>query len=154
MSEPEGGAQRGHGALPEGGALPEWPVGTVGLLIAAGPHAIPVSTAVRAGDDRLVFGLARRRRTLAHLREDPRAAFALLAEGVAFTAYGEVRVVREQLERVPPVAALELRVERLQDHLAEGRTEMLAAARWRWAVEEAKDADRAVVAEIAALADG
>ncbi|HLL86775.1 MAG TPA: hypothetical protein VK387_05650 [Thermoleophilaceae bacterium] len=139
---------------PEGGPLPEWPTRTVGVLTAAGPHAIPVSTAVRAGDDRLLLGLARRRRTLARLREDPRAAFAVLAEGIAFTAYGRTRVVREQLERAPAVAALELRVERLQDHLAEGRTEMLAAPEWRWAEDEAREADRAVVAELEALARG
>ena len=30
--------------------LPEWPEGTVAVLSTAGPHAIPVSTAVRAGD--------------------------------------------------------------------------------------------------------
>jgi len=139
-------------AEPEGGSLPHWPARTVGLLVAAGTHAIPISTAARASGDRLIFALARRRRTLAYLREDPRAAFALLAEELAFTAYGRARVVREQLEHVPAVAALELLVERVQDHLAEGRTEMLAAPQWRWSDERAREADRQVVEEIAQLA--
>jgi hypothetical protein len=139
---------------PHAGPLPEWPTGTVGVLVVQGPHAIPISTAVRSGDDRLVFALARRRETLARVREEPRAAFALLAEGVAFTAYGQASLIREELASVPAVAALELRVERVQDHLAEGRTEMLAAPHWRWSDERAREADRAVVAEIEALARG
>ena len=132
--------------------LPDWERGAPGLLIATGPHAMPVSTAVRAGDRTLVFGLARRRETLARLREHPHAAFALLAEGIAFTAYGDARVICEQLEGAPNMAGLELRAERIQNHLADGRTEMLSAARWRWRQEEAHEADRIVVAAIEALA--
>ena len=33
--------------------------------------------------------------------------------------------------------AVELQVERVQDHLADGRTEILDGARWRWIDEEA-----------------
>jgi hypothetical protein len=136
---------------PDSGPLPEWPLRTAGLFIVAGPHAIPISTAVRADDRRLVFGLARRRETLARLREDPRVAFALLAEGMAFTAYGQARVVREQLGDAPNMAGIELRVERVQDHLADGRTEMLGQPRWKWREEPAREADRIVMAEIEAL---
>lgn len=132
--------------------LPEWERGAPGLLIVAGPHAMPVSTAVRAGDRRLVLALARRRETLARLREDPRAAFALLAEGVAFTAYGDAAVVREELEGAANMAGVELRAGRIQNHLADGRTEMLSAAGWRWRQDEAREADRRVLAAIAALA--
>jgi hypothetical protein len=139
---------------PDSGPLPSWPLRAAGFLVTAGPHAIPVSTAVRAGDRRLVFGLARRRETLARVRADPRAGFALLAEGMAFTAYGRVEVVREQLEGAPSVAALELRVERVQDHLADGRTEIVTAPSWHWTEESAAEADRAVLAEIEALARG
>ena len=32
--------------------VPEWPEGTVAVLSTAGPHAIPVSTATRAGEGR------------------------------------------------------------------------------------------------------
>lgn len=139
---------------PDSGPLPEWPIRTAGLLVVAGPHAIPISTAVRAGDRRLVLGLSRRRETLARLREDPRVAFAVLAEGMAFTAYGDASVVREKLEGMPNLAAIELRVERVQDHLADGRTEMLGAAEWRWITDDAREADRTVVAEIEELAGG
>jgi len=132
-------------------ALPEWPLQAPGLLIVAGPHVIPISTAVRAGDLRLLLGLSRRRDTLARLREDPSAAFALLAEGLAFTAYGRASVLREKLEGMPNLAAIELHVERVQDHLADGRTEMLDQARWRWASEDAREADGKVLAEIEAL---
>lgn len=137
---------------PDSGPLPEWPLRAPGLLIVAGPHAIPVSTAVRAGDRRLILGLSRRRETLARLREDPRAAFALLAGGLAFTAYGHAGVLREKLEGMPNLAAVELRVERVQDHLADGRTEMIDQARWRWVTDDAREADGKVVAEIEALA--
>jgi len=133
-------------------ALPDWERRAAGLLIVTGPHAMPISTAVRAGDRRLVFGLARRRETLARLREDSSAAFALLAEGMAFTAYGDASVICEKLEGAPNMAGVELRVERVQNHLADGRTEMLSAAGWRWRQEDAREADRTVVAAIVALA--
>lgn len=133
--------------------LPHWPPGTAAVLCVAGPHSIPVSTAIRAGDNRLLFALGRRRETLARLRDDPRAALCLLAEGVAFTAHGEISVVREELRRIP-VAALELRVARVQDHLVDGRTEMLGAPGWRWRTERDAEADRLVHAELAALAMG
>jgi hypothetical protein len=132
--------------------LPEWPPRAAGFLIVSGPHAIPISTAIRAGDRRLLFGLAQGRETLARVRAHPRAAFALLAEGAAFTAYGSVNVARDRLEAAPNVAALELLVEHLQDHLADGRTEILAAASWRWLEEDAREADREVLSEIEALA--
>jgi hypothetical protein len=35
--------------------LPGWPQGTVAILAVSGPHAIPVSTAVRLTGDRLAF---------------------------------------------------------------------------------------------------
>ena len=132
--------------------LPEWERGTPAVLCASGPHAIPVSTAVRAGNDRLVFALAASRETLTRLRGDPRAAFCLLGEHVAFTAYGQAGVVREELEAAPSVAAVELRVERVQDHLADGRTVMLDGARWEWADERAREAEPGILAELERLA--
>ena len=121
------------------------------MLSVAGPHAIPVSTATRASGDRIVFALARRRDTLARLREDPRAALCLLGGGIAFTAVGEVRVVREELGASPHVAALELRVTRVQDHLADGRTEMIDGARWSFTSDDAREADAALREELAGL---
>ena len=59
--------------------LPTWPPGTPAVLCVAGPHAIPVSSYVRAGDDRILLALGSRRETLARLRADPGAAFCVLA---------------------------------------------------------------------------
>ena len=132
--------------------LPRWPLRTPAVLSVAGPHAIPVSTAVRAGDDRIVFALGGRRETLRRLRADPRAALTVLADGLAFSASGRVAVIRERLDASSGVAALELRVERVHDHLADGRTELLAPARWRWREERAAGYDRAILAELEALA--
>ena len=131
--------------------LPHWEPGTPGVLCTAGPHAIPVSTAVRAADDRLLFALAASRETLARLREEPQVAYCLLGDGVAFTAYGEARVVAEQLESVP-VVPVEVRVESVQDHLMEGRTELLDGARWRFSAHRDVEADAAIVAELRRLA--
>jgi len=128
--------------------LPHWERGTPGILCVAGPRAIPISTAVRVGDDRLRFALARSRETLVALREDSRAAFCVLGAGVAFTAHGSVVVVREELESAPTVAGLELRVERVQDHLADGRTELLDGARWRWRDESFAAIEDEIVAEL------
>jgi len=110
-----------------------------------------VSTAVRAADDRLLFALAASRETLARLREEPQVAYCLLGDGVAFTAYGEARVVAEQLESVP-VVPVEVGVESVQDHLMEGRTELLDGARWRFSAQRDVEADAAIVAELRRLA--
>jgi hypothetical protein len=113
-------------------SLPHWERGTAAVLSVAGPHAIPVSTAVRAADDRAVMAIGSRRETLSRLRSEPGAALCVLGSGLAFTAHGRASVVREQLESAETVVAVELVVERVQDHLADGRTEMLDGARWRW----------------------
>jgi hypothetical protein len=131
--------------------LPHWEPGTPAVLATGGPHAIPVSTATRAGERRIVFALARRRDTLARLRDDPAAALCILGEGVAFTAEGTVRVLREELEASPHVAALELEVARLQDHLADGRTAMEDGARWSFTSDDARAADAGVRAQLAGL---
>jgi hypothetical protein len=133
-------------------ALPEWEQGTPAVLCAAGPHPIPVSTFVRGGDALILIALARSRATLERLRADPTAALCLLGRGVAFTAHGATRVVRESLTSATGIAAVELRVERVQDHLADGRTEMLDGARWRWLDPGFGKNDEAVLAELRALA--
>ncbi len=58
--------------------------------------------------------------------------------------------MREPLEAAP-VVGVELRVESVQDHLADGRTEMLDGARWRWLDAQAAGADPKIVAELATL---
>ena len=117
----------------------------------AGPHAIPVSTAVRGGDWLLLLALGRRRETLARLRADPCAAFCLLGRGLAFTAYGHAGVVREELEAAA-VTGVALEVKRVQDHLADGRSEILEGARWRWVDDRAREEEPAVLAELRRLA--
>jgi hypothetical protein len=121
------------------------------VLCVAGPHAIPVSSYVRAGDDRIVLALGAGRETLTRLRADPGAGFCILGKGVAFTAYGDAVVVRESLEAAPGNVAVELRVERVQDHLADGRTEMLDGARWRWLDAEAAGLQPRIIKELEAL---
>jgi hypothetical protein len=106
---------------------------------------------MRAGDTRVVLALGLQRDALARLRSDPRVALCVLGPNLAFTAYAEATVLRERLETVQ-VAAVELRVDELQDHLADGRTEMLDGARWRWRDPDAADADARAVAELSRLA--
>ena len=61
-----------------------------------------------------MFALALRRESLARLREDPRCALTILADGdVAVTAIGRAEVVDASDERV---ARVRIDVERIQDH--------------------------------------
>ena len=131
--------------------LPTWPPGTPAVLCVTGPHAIPVSSYVRAGDDRIVVALGSRRETLARLRGDPAAAFCVLGEGVAFTAHCTGAVVRASLEAAAGSTAVELRVERVQDHLADGRTDLLDGPRWRWLDAEAEAVQPEILAELKTL---
>jgi hypothetical protein len=131
--------------------LPAWEQGTPGILCVAGPHPIPVSTAVRVADDRIRLALGRERETLRRLRADPVVAFCLLGEGVAFTAHCRAAVLDVTLESADRVVPVELTVEGVQDHLADGRTEMLDGARWRWADEEFGAVEERIVAELARL---
>jgi hypothetical protein len=131
--------------------LPEWERGTPAVLCVAGPHPIPVTAFLRAGHDRVLLGLGKKRETVRRLREDPAVALLLMASGLAFTAHGRARVIAEELESADTVVAVELVVERLQNHLADGRTEMLDGARWRWCAEEHGEAEDAILAELARL---
>jgi hypothetical protein len=131
--------------------LPDWPPGTAAWVAVSGPHAIPVSTAVRLAPRRLAFGLARRRETLARLRDEPAVALMLLAPGLAFSAYGTARVARDGLDAAPNVVAVAVEVERIDDHLEGARTEIVAAPQWRWTNDEAAEADARVRAELGRL---
>jgi hypothetical protein len=133
-------------------SLPSWRRGTPAVLCVAGPHAIPVSTAVRVGDRRVMLALGRGRETLRRLRADPRAALCILGEGVAFTAHGRASVAAEQLDSADTVVAVELAIERVQDHLADRRTEMLDGARWRWLDRQSAEGEPALLAELERLA--
>jgi hypothetical protein len=131
--------------------LPEWERGTPAVLCVAGPHPIPVTAFVRAGDDRVLLSLGRRRETLRRLREDPSVALLLMGEGLAFTAHGRARVIAEELQATDTVVGVELEVDRIQNHLADERTEMLDGARWRWCADEHGEAEDAILAELARL---
>ena len=131
--------------------LPQWERGTPAVLCAGGPHAIPISTAIRVADDTIRFALGREREMLHRLREDGRAALLVMGKGLAFSAYGWAAVVAEELEVADTVVAVELRVERVQDHLADGRTEMVDGARWRWTNEQLAESEPKIWAELEGL---
>ena len=140
---------------PDPAALPDWTPGTVAVLStgAGAPHAIPVSTGVRAGDRRVVLALARRRESLARLRQDPRCALTILAGGdVAVTAQGTARVIADPLSISDRVAAVALDVDRIQDH-GQPRFAIEEGVRWHWTDEESQRRDdevRAALRELAA----
>jgi hypothetical protein len=131
--------------------LPEWERGTPAVLCVAGPHPIPVTTPVRGGPHRVLLALGRERETLERLRVDPRVAFVVIGARVAFTAHCRALVIAEELEATDSVVAVELTVERVQDHLADGRTEMLDGARWRWCNEHDGEMEDRIVAELGTL---
>jgi hypothetical protein len=118
--------------------LPDWPEGTVTVLTTHPAHAIPVSTTRRAGDRELVLGLAPSRRSLEHLRADPRCAVTVLAEGLAFTAHG--RAV--ELTEPDPLVLVRVAVEAIADH-DQPTFAIEAAVAWRWTDETAAARDAA-----------
>ena len=137
---------------PEPQELPQWQAGTVIVLSTAGPHAIPVSTGVRAGPRRVLLALARRRESLARLREDPRVALTLMAAGdIALTAHGRARVVAEPMGVSDRVAAVAVDVERIQDH-GQPRFVVEDGVRWHWTDAEAEKRDREIREELRRLA--
>ena len=131
--------------------LPEWPPGTVTILSTAGesPHAIPVSAAVRAGPARVLIGLAQTRGSLERVRADPRVSLAIVCENVAVTAYGRARVLEGAL--VDGVVAVEIEVERIQDH-DRPTFAVESGVRWRWTDPDASRRDAEVRAALARLA--
>jgi hypothetical protein len=133
--------------------LPDWLEGTVAVLCVSGPHAIPVSTAVRVDRMRVLIALGGRRETLSRLRDDPAVALCVLAEALAFTAHGRASIARDGLEAAPKIVAVQIDVERVQDHLADGRTEMQGGAPWRWRDEDAAEVDPKIRAELARIGE-
>ena len=131
--------------------LPDWERGTPAVLCVAGPHPIPITAYLRAGDDRVLLALGRKRETLRRLRGDPSVALLLMGTGLAFTAHGRASVIAEELEATDTVVAVELRVDRIQNHLADKRTEMLDGARWRWCAEQHGEAEDAILADLKRL---
>ena len=110
-------------------ALPSW--GRARRGFSAWPALTrSVSTAVRVADDLIRLALGRERETLRRRGPIPwwlsaYSARAWLHRCGRAVALG---IVLASAERVVPV---EVRVERVQDHLADGREELLDGARWR-----------------------
>jgi hypothetical protein len=132
-------------------ALPEWEDGTVSVLSTGGgaPHAIPISTAVRAGPRRVLIALAARRESLSRLRREPRCALTIVAgPDVACTAHAHAEILHEVAEGVLAVA---LDVEAIQDHM-QPRFAIDAGVAWRWTDVEARERDGAVRAALSELA--
>jgi hypothetical protein len=128
--------------------LPHWPPGTVAILAtgAGAPHAIPVSTIVRAGPRTLLLALAQRRESLARLREDPRCAVTIIAPGVAITVDGNAEVVND----LGRVVAVRVEVDAIQDH-DQPTFEIDAGVAWHWTDAEAERADAELRAALEAL---
>ena len=136
--------------LPE---LPAWEDGTVAVLStgAGPPHAIPVSTAVRAGPSAILLALALRRESLARLRTEPAVALTVMDAGVACTALGRATVVREPMAVAGNVAAVLIEVDEIQDH-RQPRFAIESGVSWRWTDAEAQERDAEIRAELRALA--
>jgi hypothetical protein len=118
----------------------------VAVLSTAGPHAIPVSTAVRSGDRAIHFVLAHKRDSLARLREEPRCALTILAAGVAVTAYGAADVV----DADDRVAYVRLQVESVEDH-DQPTFSLDEGVRWHWTDERAEAGDAEMRARLSEL---
>jgi len=127
-------------------------VSNVAILSTGGeePHAIPVSTAWRAGPRRVLIALGAGRESLARLIADPRVGLTILCGGdVALTAYGRASVVDESL--VDGVAAVEIHVERVQDH-NRPTFAIEGGVSWRWTDPAAAARDAEVRAALERLA--
>jgi hypothetical protein len=121
--------------------IPDWPPGTVAILTTLGengPHAIPVSTAVRSGDDEVMLALGPGRGSLARLRAEPRCALAVVAHGVAVTLRGRATEIGDAAGTV----AVRVAVEAVDDH-SQPTFAIAEGVRWEWvdAAAERRDAD-------------
>jgi len=107
------------GDHPQLAVLPDWPIRTIAVLatVDQGPHAIPGSAPVRAGDRRILLSLHRDRGSLARLRGEPRVALLILTGGdVAFTARGRAQLVADPLPGAPEYLGVAIAVEAIDDH--------------------------------------
>lgn len=134
-------------------SLPDWTAGTVAILStgAGPPHAIPVSTGIRAGDRRVLIALALRRESLSRLREDPRCALTIMSSGVAVTAHARAQIVEDPMRISDRVAAVALDVESIQDH-GQPRFAIEAGVAWHWTDREAETRDAEIRQALTALA--
>jgi flavin reductase (DIM6/NTAB) family NADH-FMN oxidoreductase RutF len=128
--------------------LPHWPDGTVAILAtgAGAPHAIPVSTIVRAGPRTILLALAPGRDSLARLREEPRCALAIHAPGLTITVHGHAEVVND----LGRVIAVRVDVDEIQDHARE-QFAIDGGIAWHWTDADAERADAEVRAQLEQL---
>jgi flavin reductase (DIM6/NTAB) family NADH-FMN oxidoreductase RutF len=137
--------------------IPQWPAGTVALLATTGPDGaprpIPVSTALRASDTRVLLALGRRRTALQAVRDRPACALALLAAGnVAVTLHGRGSVVAEGPAGAEGIAVVALDVHDVQDHTTD-RFVIADGVQWSWIDEDARARDAAVRAVLQSFAE-
>jgi hypothetical protein len=123
--------------------IPDWPPGTVAILATRGPHAIPVSTARRAGPKTVLLALGPSRGSLARLREDPRCALAIIATGTAVTLRGRATEIGEAAGTV----AIRLDVEAVDDH-SQPAFAIHDGVRWEWTDDDAERRDAEVRAAL------
>jgi hypothetical protein len=134
--------------------LPTWPGRTVGILatMGDGPHAIPVSAPVRAGDRQILLSLHSSRGSLERLRRRPQVALLVLAEGdVAFTARGRAAIAEEPLAGAPDYVAVRIDVDAVDDHRQEAFLVEAGVDR-RWVDESEQRALRGRVERLGELA--
>jgi pyridoxamine 5'-phosphate oxidase-like protein len=138
-------------------ALPGWPARTIALLTTLGddgPHAIPVSAPVRAGDRLVLLNLHRARDSLQRLRERPRVALTILAAGdIAFTARGSAHIIQEPMTAAPDYVAVVINVEQVDDH-RQPAFQVEAGADRRWLDEREREALGLRVRALTELAQG
>lgn len=122
--------------------IPDWPPGTVAILTTLspdGPHAIPVSTALRAGDDAVLLALGPGRGSLERLRANPRCALAVVATGTAVTLRGRAAIAGEAAGTV----AVRIAVEAVDDH-DQPTFAIHDGVRWEWTDADAERRDALV----------
>lgn len=123
--------------------LPDWPTRTIAILATlgdAGPHAIPVSAPVRAGNRRILLSLHRTRESLRRLRDSPRVAITILAgDNTAFTARGPAHISQEPMPTAPDYVAVAIDVEQIDDH-RQPSFRVEAGVDRRWLDERERDA--------------
>jgi hypothetical protein len=133
--------------------LPTWPGRTIAVLatVGDGPHAIPVSAPVRAGDREILLSLHRKRGSLERLRQRPPVALLVLAEDdVAFTARGRAAIVEEPMAGAPDYAAVRIEVYAVDDHRQQAFVVDAGVGR-RWVDESERRALRARVDRLGEL---
>jgi hypothetical protein len=136
-----------------GDDIPPLPAGLVAVLAttgAEGPVAIPVSAVWRRDGRCLLLALARRRASVARLRDDPRAGLSLNGPGLSLCVTGAALVVADPLPGAGNMVAFAVHVERAWD--ARGpATEVDDGIRWRWTDPEAAARHEAVLRALAGL---